>query len=168
MQARIPGFLLHPGSPSFPCEGGRVRATSIPLRMSPLSSNGVGTTSSVPAPLLLENRGGRAFLKPPHPTPPQTPPLLPKGFHPYRIPHGGYTGEDEAGFGNWATLNKTCWKAEGNDWSKQGKWAMVSSLLGKGAAGGGKGIASNRFALGIRSTPRRMHKSVFSLERIPC
>ena len=26
MQARIPGFLLHPGSPSFPCEGGRVRA----------------------------------------------------------------------------------------------------------------------------------------------
>ena len=94
--------------------------------------------------------------------------LLPKGFHPYRIPHGGYTGEDEAGFGNWATLSKTCWKAEGNDWSKQGKWAMVSSLLGKGAAGEGKGIASNRFALGIRSTPRRMHKSVFSLERIPC
>ena len=38
---------------------------------------------------------------------------------------------------------------------------MVSSLLGKGAAGEGKGIASNRFALGIRSTPRRMHKSVF-------
>ena len=29
---------------------------------------------------------------------------------------------------------------------------MVSSLLGKGAAGEGKGIASNRFALGIRST----------------
>ena len=168
MQARIPGFLLHPGSPSFPCEGGRVRATSIPLRMSPLSSNGVGTTSSVPAPLLLENGGGRAFLKPPRPPPPQTPPPLPKGFHPYRIPHGGYTGEDEAGFGNWATLSKTCWKAEGNDWSKQGKWAMVSSLLGKGAAGGGKGIASNRFALGIRSTPHRMHKSVFSLERMPC
>ena len=168
MQTRIPGFLLHPGSPSFPCEGDRVRATSIPLRMSPLSSNGVGTTSSVPAPLLLENGGGRAFLKPPLPPPPQTPPLLPKGFHPYRIPHGGYTGEDEAGFGNWATLSKTCWKAEGNDWSKQGKRAMVSSLLGKGAAREGKGIASNRFALGIRSPPRRMHKSVFSLERMPC
>lgn len=167
MQTRIPGFLLHPGSPSFPCEGDRVRATSIPLRMSPLSSNGVGTTSSVPAPLLLEKGGGRKGLsEAPPSSPPQ--PLLPKGFHPYRIPHGGYTGEDEAGFGNWATLSKTCWKAEGNDWSKQGKWAMVSSLLGKGAAGGGKGIASNRFALGIRSTPRRMHKSVFSLERIPC
>ena len=123
MQARIPGFLLHPGSPSFPCEGGRVRATSIPLRMSPLSSNGVGTTSSVPAPLLLENGGGRKSLsEAPPSSPPQ--PLLPKGFHPYRIPHGGYTGEDEAGFGNWATLSKTCWKAEGNDWSKQGKWAM--------------------------------------------
>ena len=168
MQARIPGFLLHPGSPSFPCEGGRVRATSIPLRMSPLSSNGVGTTSSVPAPLLLESGGGRAFLKPPRTAPPQNPPPRPKGLQTYRIPHGGYTGEDEAGFGNWATLSKTCWKAEGNDWSKQGKWAMVSSLLGKGAAGEGKGIASNRFALGIRSTPRRMHKSVFSLERIPC
>ena len=162
MQARIPGFLLHPGSPSFPCEGGRVRATSIPLRMSPLSSNGVGTTSSVPAPLLLENGGERKGLSeapPSNPTPKTTP---------YRIPHGGYTGEDEAGFGNWATLSKNCWKAEGNDWSKQGKWAMVSSLLGKGAAGEGKGIASNRFALGIRSTPRRMHKSVFSLERMPC
>ena len=80
MQARIPGFLLHPGSPSFPCEGGRVRATSIPLRMSPLSSNGVGTTSSVPAPLLLEKGGGRAFLKPPLPPLPKPHPSFPKAF----------------------------------------------------------------------------------------
>ena len=86
MQARIPGFLLHPGSPSFPCEGGRVRATSIPLRMSPLSSDGVGTTSSVPAPLLLENGGGRAFLKPPLPPLP-TP--ISKDFRLYRIPIAG-------------------------------------------------------------------------------
>lgn len=170
MQARIPGFLLHPGSPSFPCEGGRVRATSIPLRMSPLSSDGVGTTSSVPAPLLLENWGGEegAFFRKPLPPLPKPHPSFPKDFHPYRIPHEGYTGEDEAGFGKWVTLSKTCWKAEGNEWVKQGKWAMVSSLLGKGATGEGKGIASNRFALGIRSPPHRMHKGVFSLEEMPC
>ena len=113
-------------------------------------------------------RGEEPFWRKVLPPFPKPHPPFSKDFHPYRIPHGGYTGEDEAGFGNWATLSKTCWKAEGNDWSKQGKWAMVSSLLGKGAAGEGKGIASNRFALGIRSTPRRMHKSVFSLERIPC